>query len=62
MSIKITTILFALICMIVGSVPTYFATVEYVELKTAANIKQGNKDLASLGFIDDSNEIAFVGQ
>lgn len=51
--IKITTILFAIFWLTVGSVPTYYATMEYTELKLAAKPAQDRQDLAALGFIPD---------
>jgi len=61
--IRITTIIFALFWLIAGGVPTYFATMEYAELKAAAKPMQDREDLKQLGFIPDavdSNEVSWI--
>lgn len=64
-SVRFTSILFALVWLTLGSVPTYYATVEYTELKLAAKPAQDRKDLQQLGYIPqfvDSNEFAVIGR
>lgn len=62
--IKITTLIFAAFWLTVGSVPTYYATMEYAQLKADAKPTQDRKDLASLGYdipqFVDSNDYALI--
>ena len=63
--IRITTILFAAFWLALGSVPTFYATMEYAQLKADAKPMQDKKDLQQLGFIPeyvDSDQVAFIGQ
>lgn len=48
--IKITTIIFAAFWLTLGAVPTFYATMEYAQLKADAKPAQDRKDLADLGF------------
>ena len=64
--IRITTILFAVFWLALGSVPTFYATMEYAQLKADAKPMQDKKDLASLGYdipqFVDSNDYAVIGR
>ena len=60
--IRITSLILTAFWISLGAVPTYYATMEYASLKADAKPAQDRKDLAQLGFIDDTSEIAFVGQ
>ena len=51
--IRITTILFAAFWLALGSVPTYYVTMEYAQLKADAKPAQDRKDLAALGYPND---------
>ena len=62
--IRITSLILTAFWISLGAVPTYYATVEYTELKLAAKPAQNRKDLQQLGFIPDyvdSNQYSMIG-
>lgn len=64
--IRITSLILTAFWISVGAIPTYYATMEYAELKLAAKPMQDKQDLVALGYdipqFVDSNDYAVIGR